>query len=249
MLNIQFKTEFKTIKNKLLQIATICFFSSLLTIFSSCSQDQSGNKEPNKVDQFKTDTVAITTQPMGVIVAMGDSLTEGLGVDEERAYPALLQEKLQQAGYHYQVINAGISGETSSGAIARVDWILTLKPDIVILETGPNDGLRGIDLNLTKQNIDQTIKTLKDNDVQVILAGMQIIQNLGAEYVDAFADIYPNLAEKHKVTLIPFFLEGVGGVRKLNQNDGIHPTTEGYVIVTETVFPYVEKLIIGTNRN
>lgn len=177
------------------------------------------------------------------IVAVGDSLTEGLGVLEENAYPARLQRKLNANGYPYRVVNAGISGETSSGALSRINWILTLKPDIVILETGANDGLRGVDPALTEKNIDQIIRILKNRQVAVLLAGMQMVGNLGEGFTTAFAGIYPAVAKRHNIPLIPFFLEGVAGEPSLNQADGIHPTAEGYRIVTETVYPHVLPLI------
>ena len=173
----------------------------------------------------------------GTIVCVGDSLTAGLGVDEKDAYPALLERKLRDAGYPWRVINAGISGETSSGALSRVEWVLKLRPDIVILETGANDGLRGIDPGLMKRNIDETVRILKKNKVSVVLAGMRMFANLGREYTNAFSAVYPFVAKKHGVILIPFFLEGVAGEPALNQADGIHPTAEGYRIVVENVYP------------
>jgi acyl-CoA thioesterase-1 len=187
-------------------------------------------------------TVSLTsevTKPGGTIVAMGDSLTEGLGVNESEAYPALLEQKLRTDGYTYQVINAGISGETSTGALSRVDWILNLEPDIVILETGGNDGLRAIDPELTHKNISAIVDQFQANDTDVVLAGMETIQNLGQEYTTAYAEIYPTVAADKDIILIPFFLEGVAAKPELNQADGIHPTAEGYQVILETVYPYV----------
>ena len=175
----------------------------------------------------------------GVIVAMGDSLTEGLGVNLDEAYPAQLERKLRAAGYHYTVINAGVSGETTTGALARVDWVLTLKPDLVILATGGNDSLRAIDPALTKENIRKLVQAFQQANVPVILAGMQTVQNLGEEYTNAFRAIYPVVADEYKLPLIPFFLEGVAGDPKLNQPDFIHPTADGYTIVVETIYPFV----------
>ncbi|MEZ4712806.1 MAG: arylesterase [Caldilineaceae bacterium] len=179
------------------------------------------------------------------IVAMGDSLTEGLGVDPEEAYPAQLEHKLRADGYEVSVINAGVSGETSSGALSRVQWVLTLQPDIVILETGPNDGLRGIDPALTEQNIDQLVAALQEKGVTVLLAGMQIVQNMGPDYIEKFRAIYPTVAAKYDVILIPFFLKNVGGIPELNQPDSIHPTAEGYAVVVETIYPYVVEALGG----
>jgi acyl-CoA thioesterase-1 len=194
-----------------------------------------GSQQPGPTPTPSPEPPAI----QGTIVAMGDSLTEGLGVSESEAYPALLEQKLQADGYTYQVINAGVSGETSTGALARVGWILNLKPDIVILETGGNDGLRAIDPTLTQENISEIIDQFQANGTQVVLAGMETIQNLGREYTTAYAEIYPTVAADKGTILIPFFLEGVAAQPDLNQSDGIHPTAEGYQIVVETVYPYV----------
>jgi acyl-CoA thioesterase-1 len=183
------------------------------------------------------------TTYQGTIVAMGDSLTAGLGVNENDAYPAQLERKLQAAGLHWRVVNAGISGETSSGALSRINWMLKLKPDIVILETGANDGLRGVDPRVTQRNIDEMLRILKKNKIPVVLAGMRMLRNMGAEYTEAFHAIYPRLAAKHNVTLVPFFLQGVAGDSSLNQKDGIHPTAEGYRIITEKIYPYVFQAI------
>ncbi len=178
------------------------------------------------------------------IVAVGDSLTEGLGLDEREAYPAQLEQRLRDDGYNVNVINAGVSGETSSGARSRLDWVLQAKPDIVILETGPNDGLRGIDPELTGENLDAMVSTLQESNVIIVLAGMQIVQNMGETYTAAFRAIYPQVADAHDgVILVPFFLDGVGGVPALNQADAVHPTAKGYAIVVKTIYPYVVEAI------
>ena len=179
----------------------------------------------------------------GTIVAVGDSLTEGLGVDEESAYPALLEKKLETMGYPYRVINAGNSGETSSGTLARIKWVLTLKPDIVILVIGANDGFRGIDPNLIKANIENIVKELKRRKVIVVLGAMQIVQNLGEDYTTAFANLYPAIAESENIILTPFFLEGVAADRELNQTDGIHPNAAGYRVIVDNIAPSVVEAI------
>ena len=185
----------------------------------------------------------------GIIVAVGDSLTEGLGVAEESAYPALLEKKLQSDGYHYRVINAGVSGETSSGTLARIKWVLTLKPDIVILVIGANDGFRGIDPELIKSNILTIVRTFKEKKVTVLLGGMQMGQNLGKEYITAFEKNYPLVAREENVGLVPFFLNGVAANPNLNQTDGIHPTAEGYRVVVDHILPYVVKAIEAHKAN
>jgi acyl-CoA thioesterase-1 len=179
----------------------------------------------------------------GTIIAVGDSLTAGLGVNEDEAYPALLQEKLRQEGHNWQVINAGISGETSSGVLSRVNWIIAQHPDIVILETGANDGLRGVPTMTIRKNIGQAVHLLKEAGVEVVLAGMQMLQNYGPDYTKLYAAIYPAVAKEQKVILIPFFLEGVAGDKSLNLRDGLHPNPEGQRIVARTVYPFVVQAI------
>ncbi|MGA6102525.1 arylesterase [Psychrobacter pocilloporae] len=176
------------------------------------------------------------------ILALGDSLTEGLGVDKNDNYPAQLEDRLQAMGYkNTEVINSGLSGETSTGLVNRLDWVLQTKPDVTILTIGANDAIRGIDVATIEANIRTAVKRLQDNGSVVILGGMSIYDNLGDDYVAAFSDIYPRVAKDMNVTLIPFFLEGVGGDRALNQADAIHPTKEGYtIIVNDNILPILE---------
>jgi len=178
-----------------------------------------------------------------VLVAFGDSLTAGLGVAPSEAYPAQLQEKLLLAGYRYRVVNAGVSGETTAGALRRVDWVLKSKPEIVILELGGNDGLRGLDLKETRANLAQIIERLLAGGARVLLAGMRLPPNYGPAYTDAFQTLYVDLAKQYDVPLIPFFLEGVATRTALNQADGIHPTSTGYTIVVNTLWPVLEPLL------
>ena len=210
----------------------------LIILFEGCSRDQVQSSEPDDVPDYE-----------GKIVALGDSLTAGLNVIPSEAYPALLEKKLRGKGYMFEVINAGISGETSSGALSRIKWILIQEPDMVILETGANDGLRGIDPELTKKNIDSIIQILKQNNVIVVLAGMNMVLNLGEIFTSAFAKVYPDVAGTHGIILIPFFLDGVAGEPGLNQGDGIHPNASGYTRVTETVYPYVIRGIESIRNN
>lgn len=176
------------------------------------------------------------------ILALGDSLTEGLGVDKNDNYPAQLEDRLQEMGYdNAKVINSGLSGETSTGLVNRLDWVLQTKPDVTILTIGANDAIRGIDVATIEANIRTAVKRLQDNGSVVILGGMSIYDNLGDDYVAAFSDIYPRVAKDMNVTLIPFFLEGVGGDAELNQADAIHPTKEGYtIIVNDNILPILE---------
>jgi acyl-CoA thioesterase-1 len=203
-------------------------------VFFGCDKAPAENAAPATVS---------SPPAAGVIVCMGDSLTAGYGVDEDQAYPALLEARLRDEGLAYRVINAGVSGETSSGALARVDWMLTLDPDIVILETGANDGLRGVEPALTHRNIDAIVAKLQARNITVVLAGMQMVRNLGSDFTRAFGAIYPDIARAADLILIPFFLEGVAGRPDLNQPDGIHPTADGYRIIVDHIHPYIVQAI------
>jgi len=189
---------------------------------------------------------AATVQPAeraGLIVAVGDSLTAGQGLDEEQSYPAQLQRKLQAAGLQYRVVNAGVSGETTSGTLSRLEWILTLEPDIVILEIGANDGLRGIDPAVPAKNIRQILRTLDEHGVVVVFTGMKMVWNLGPAYTTAFNAIYPEIAGEMELIFMPFFLEDVATRRDLNKEDGLHPNKEGYRKVVDNLYPYVLEAI------
>ncbi len=219
-------------------VKTLCVIMFImLVVAGGCNRDQEKHSEPEG-----------RSETMKTIVAVGDSLTAGHGLEESAGYPALLEKKLQAAGYNYQVVNAGVSGETSSGTLSRMEWILTLGPDIVILETGANDGLRGIDPQLVEKNIREILQLLKDKKIEVLLAGMKMVWNLGPVYVSKFNNIYPKLAEEFDVVYLPFFLEGVAMKRALTQGDGIHPNEQGYKIITEKIYPYVIQAIEKSER-
>jgi acyl-CoA thioesterase I len=180
------------------------------------------------------------------IVAFGNSLTAGLGVSQNHSYPAHLQRMLDAAGYSYRVVNAGVSGETTAGGVRRVPWVLNNKPVIVILELGGNDGLRGLSLHETKANLERIIQQLQQASVTVVLAGMKLPPNYGQDYTAGFEALYQALAKQYRLTLIPFFLDGVAASSSLNQADGIHPTGEGYRQIVEKVFPTLEPLLERT---
>jgi acyl-CoA thioesterase-1 len=177
------------------------------------------------------------------IVAFGNSLTAGLGVAAEEAYPARLQRRLDERGLRYRVINAGVSGDTTAGGLRRVDWVLKSRPEFVILELGGNDGLRGLNLQQTKANLAEIVQRCQAASVKVILAGMKLPPNYGADYIKGFEAIYPALAKQYRLTLIPFFLDGVAGSASLNQADGIHPTSEGYRIIADKVLEALAPLL------
>lgn len=179
------------------------------------------------------------------ILFFGDSITAGYGVDPGQAFPAIIQQKIDSLGLNYTVINAGLSGETSAGGLRRIDWVLQRKVDIMILELGGNDGLRGIDLNSTKQNLQQIIdKTrAKYPDIQIILAGMQVPPNLGIEYTREFETMYPELAQKNQLLLIPLLLDNVGGYEQYMQPDQIHPNAAGHQMVAQTIWEVLKPIL------
>jgi acyl-CoA thioesterase I len=181
------------------------------------------------------------------IVFLGDSLTAGFGLDPDQAYPAVIQRKIDEAGLRYRVVNAGVSGETSAGARRRIEWVLAQPVAVLVVETGANDGLRGQDPAATADNIQAIIDRARrqPSPPRVVLVGMEALPNYGPDYVRRFGAIYPRLARKNDVALVPFLLDGVGGVASLNQADGIHPTAEGQRKLAETVWKTLRPLLKG----
>ncbi len=179
------------------------------------------------------------------ILILGNSITAGYGLSTEQAYPAHLQHKIDSLGLNYKVVNAGLSGETTSGGLRRIDWLLRQPVDIFILALGGNDGLRGIGLNVTRQNLFEIVEKVraKNPGVTVVLAGMQIPPNLGPEYTKEFRQVYPQVAKEADTKLIPFLLKDVGGFKELNLPDGIHPNAAGHVIVAENVWEVLKPLL------
>jgi acyl-CoA thioesterase I len=184
-------------------------------------------------------------QPKKRVVFLGDSLTAGLGVQSSEAFPALVAEKVRAAGLPFEVENAGLSGDTSAGGLRRIEWLLQRPIDILVLELGANDGLRGLDLKSMKTNLQTIIdKTkAKNPSVKIVLAGMEVPPNLGAEYATGFQRVFAELARENNATLIPFLLEGVGGHRELNQADLIHPSPAGHRIVADLVWRTLEPIL------
>lgn len=179
------------------------------------------------------------------ILIFGNSLTAGYGLDPEQGFPARIQERVDAAGLDYEVINAGLSGETSAGGLNRIDWLLRRPPDVFVLELGANDGLRGVAIESTRENLQAIIDKVREvnPDVEVVIAGMQVPPNLGARYTEAFGALFPELAQANDAALIPFLLDGVAGDPSLNLPDGIHPTAEGYEIVAENVWETLEPVL------
>jgi len=178
-----------------------------------------------------------------VIVAFGDSLTAGLGLPADEAYPAQLERRLRDAGYPHRVVNAGVSGDTTAGGVRRVKAVLAFRPSIVIVEFGANDGLRGLPISQTRTNLAAILDRLRSAGVRVLLAGMKLPPNYGPEYTSEFSAIYPGLARAYGATLMPFLLEGVATKPQLNQADGIHPTAEGYSVLVDHLLPFLHPLL------
>ena len=181
------------------------------------------------------------------ILFFGDSITAGYGLDEEQAFPALIQQKIDSLGAEHNVVNAGLSGETTAGGARRVDWILRQEIDIFVLGLGGNDGLRGIDPANTKENIETIISKVKakNSEIEIVLAGMEAPPNLGDQYTERFRKLFSDVAEQHELTFIPFLLEDVAGIRELNQPDGIHPTAEGQQIIADNIWEYLKPMLNG----
>ena len=186
--------------------------------------------------------------PKKTLVFLGDSLTAGLGVQASEAFPALVAEKIRAAGLPVEVQNAGLSGDTSAGGLRRIDWVLQRPVDLLVIELGANDGLRGQDLKSMKANLQSIIEKTKakNPEVKIVLAGMQVPPNMGADYASGFAKVYSELAKENNATLIPFLLEGVGGVRELNQGDQIHPSPAGHRVIADLVWKTLEPMLRGS---
>jgi acyl-CoA thioesterase-1 len=178
------------------------------------------------------------------IVAFGDSLTAGFGLTENESYPYLLQQKLKADGYDYEVVNAGVSGETTLGGLERIDWVLGMdNVRILVLELGANDLLRGVPTDKMRDNLDQMIRKAKAKNVTVLLCGMLAPPSMGTDYQRGYTNTFPELANKHKVAFVPFLLDGVALKKELNQADGIHPNAEGARIMTENIYKELKKLL------
>ena len=181
------------------------------------------------------------------IVVLGDSIAAGYGVEPSEAYPALLQEKIKAAGLNYTVVNAGVSGDTSADGLNRINWLLRRPVDVLILELGGNDGLRGLPVSMIATNLQMTIDRVKQKypQARIVIAGMRMPANLGEAYTTAYRDIFPTLAKNNHAALVPFLLEGVGGKAELNQPDHIHPTAAGHKIVAENVWKVLKPVLTG----
>lgn len=177
------------------------------------------------------------------IVALGDSLTAGFGIRQDQSYPALLQRRLDEAGYRYEVVNAGVSGDTSAGGLSRLDWSLDGDVRILIVALGANDGLRGLPVADMKRNLATIVERAQDRKIDVLLAGMEALTNMGPQYQRTFHEVFPDLARRYQVSFLPFLLEDVAGRQDLNQPDGVHPNPEGARVVADHLWPVLEPML------
>ncbi|MDF1517653.1 MAG: arylesterase [Lutibacter sp.] len=226
----------------------LIFCYSLISIFCvSCGKSAENKKETNAKDTTVEEAKKQNTEDKKVILFFGTSLTAGMGLDPNDAFPAVIQEKIDSLNLPYEVVNAGLSGETTAGGKNRINWVLNQKVDIFVLELGANDGLRGVPLTETKSNLQAIIDIVKEKnpDTKIVLVGMEIPPNMGEAYTSEFRNIFPDLAKKNNLELVPFLLKDVGGIPELNQPDGIHPTDEGQKILANNVWkvlnPVLEK--------
>lgn len=211
----------------------------------TCGENPKKEINTQAKDSTSTDSETAVRSGEKVILFFGNSLTAGYGLDTEEAFPALIQDRLDSLELNYTAINSGLSGETTSGGLNRLGWVLNQKVDIFVLELGANDGLRGVPLKETRANLQAIIDLVhkKNANTEIVLAGMQIPPNMGEAYTTEFRKIFPELAEENKVGLVPFLLDGVAGNRELNLEDGIHPTAEGQKIVMENIWDVIGDMV------
>ena len=218
----------------------------LALLATGCQQDQAPQATTAAPAAAPAPAAAATPGKKNAVLFFGDSITAGYGVEPDEAYPALIESKVDSARLPYTVVNAGLSGETSAGGRSRIKWVLSRQPvGVFVLELGGNDGLRGLPLSSTRQNLQAIIDTVRQlaPQAKIVLAGMQIPPNMGPAYATDFKQLYGELATQNKLTLIPFLLENVGGIARLNQRDGIHPTPEGHKLVARTVWHTLQPLL------
>ena len=236
------KLTFSMKNTRLSKQLMFCYF--LMFILLGCG-GKTSEKNVQEESNAEAETTITSKNPEKKILFFGDSLTAGYGLEMGQAYPTLIQQRIDSLDLGYQIINAGLSGETTASGKNRLDWVLEDGISIVIIELGANDGLRGVPLNETESNLQAMVDMVRKKlpEAQIILAGMKIPPNMGPEYTSRFENIFPELAEKEHVHLIPFLLENVAGIPDLNQSDGIHPTVEGQKIVAENVWEVLRPML------
>lgn len=222
----------------------LCYFFTLLLLLS-CGERTERKSDVQSSEVSESEETESVADKDRTILFFGDSLTAGLGLSPEEAFPALIQGTLDSLGLGYTVVNSGLSGETTASGRNRLDWVLNQKADIFVLELGANDGLRGIPLTETQSNLQAIIEAVKEKNpkTKIVLAGMQIPPNMGQAYTTEFLQLFPDLAANYQLPLIPFLLEGVAGNPELNQRDGIHPTAEGHEIVATNVWKVLKDVV------
>ncbi|WP_318312774.1 arylesterase [Flagellimonas crocea] len=218
-----------------------CYFLALLLVGCGEKNNQKKSDEPTTEEV----TTGESKDSNKKILFFGDSLTAGYGLEVNQAFPAIIQQKIDSLGLDYSVINAGLSGETTASGKNRLEWVLEDGIDVIIIELGANDGLRGVPLSETRSNLQSMVDTVQDKlpEAKIILAGMKIPPNMGPEYTSEFEHIFPELARSEDVLLIPFLLENVAGIPELNQNDGIHPTVKGQKLVAQNVWEVLKPVL------
>jgi len=246
MLNLKNKQLILNFNDNVMKIfLKFCYFSFLI-ILLSCGSDTTKKEKTSEKTTIETEINSTVSSRSKTILVFGDSLTAGYGLDDVNdAFPALIQTKIDSLSLSYTVINSGVSGETTAGGKSRINWVLNQKIDVFILELGANDGLRGVPLKETRKNLQAIIDAVleKNAATKIILAGMQLPPNMGQDYITEFKTIFPELATKNELYLIPFLLKDVGGMPALNQADGIHPTVEGHKILAKNVWTVLEPII------
>ncbi|RPG34213.1 MAG: arylesterase [Muricauda sp. TMED12] len=219
-----------------------CYFLTLLLL--GCGEKNT-RKDTDETSTIEETTVTETKDSNKKILFFGDSLTAGYGLEVSQAFPAVIQEKIDSLGLDYTVINAGLSGETTASGKNRLEWVLEDDIDIIIIELGANDGLRGVPLTETESNLQSMVDAVQSKlpNAKIILAGMKIPPNMGPEYTSKFESIFPELATSENIKLIPFLLNNVAGIPELNQGDGIHPTVKGQKLVAENVWKVLKPIL------
>ncbi|MDO9274313.1 MAG: arylesterase [Lutibacter sp.] len=224
----------------------LMFCYILMFMFCVSCGESAAKKEKSKSEEIiDAEAKKQKTADQKVILFFGTSLTAGMGLDPKDAFPAVIQEKIDSLNLPYEVINAGLSGETTASGKNRINWVLNQKIDVFVLELGANDGLRGVPLTETKSNLQAIIAIVKEKnpDTKIVLVGMEIPPNMGEAYTSEFRSIFPDLAKKNKLELVPFLLQNVGGIKELNQPDGIHPTEEGQKILANNVWKVLKPVL------
>jgi acyl-CoA thioesterase-1 len=221
-------------------------FAALVVLVSACASPDAPARDERTA--ASAPAAAPDARPASAgerprIVFLGDSLTAGLGLQKDQAVPALVQQRLDSLGFEYEVVNAGVSGDTSAGGLSRLDWSLEGDVRVLVIELGANDGLRGNSVDGMKRNLDEIIRRAKAKGIKVLLTGMEAPPNFGQAYTNEFRRVFVDLAREHDVAFMPFFLDGVAGIPALNNADGIHPNPEGARLVERTLWPTLEPLL------